>query len=205
MGMFMFTGIITHLGKLKEKNHTVFTFTVAPAFHKRLSEGTSVAVNGACLSIVKKPSTATFSVELMPETLKKTTFATLKLGDLVNLELPATPETFLSGHIVQGHVDGVGKVTKVGRVENSKILTVTMPKALSRYIVSKASIAINGISLTVIEAKPASFTVGITPYTWRKTTLKTIKLGTLINIEVDIIAKYIHSLLNRTKVSIRNV
>jgi riboflavin synthase len=194
----MFTGIITDLGKLNEKHRSVFTFHAGHAFCKKLNRGTSVAVNGVCLTTVAKPAKDSFSVEIMRETQKRTMFENLKPNDLVNLELPATPNTFLSGHLISGHIDGTAKLRKMIQEGNSHILKFSIPKSLSQYIVKKGPIAVNGISLTVIEATKDYFTIGVIPYTWEKTMLQRINIGEMVNIEVDIIAKYLEKLLRES-------
>lgn len=191
----MFTGIITHVGKLETIKNDRFTFSAPVGFSRNLTKGTSVAVNGACLTVITKQSTTTFTVEIMPETKKRTTLGMLKKGSVVNLELPATPETFLSGHIVQGHIDGVGKISNVKQEGNSHILTVNVPINLTRYIVAKGSIAINGVTLTVITVIKDTFTVGTIPYTQTHTNLGNLKTGDRVNIEVDILAKYVEKLV----------
>ncbi|MBI2330115.1 riboflavin synthase [Candidatus Daviesbacteria bacterium] len=193
----MFTGIITHLGKFIGIKKSVFTFIANPAFCKKISKGTSIAVNGVCLTAFAKPAQNSFSVEVMPETQKKTMLGHLKINDLTNLELPVTPTTLLSGHIVQGHIDGIAKLVRIERNKNSHILQFSIPDNLSKYITEKGSIAVNGISLTIIEAKRKYFIVGIIPYTWKNTMLNTIKIGDFVNIEVDILAKYIEKLLKK--------
>lgn len=195
----MFTGIITHIGKLNKKQGSLFTFNANRSFCKKLKHDASVAVNGVCLTIVNKPSDDSFSIEIMPETQKRTMLGSLKLNDLVNLELPTRANTFLSGHLVQGHIDGIAKLQDFFHKGDSRILKFLVPNSLSKYIVEKGSVALNGISLTVIEATKDYFTVGIIPHTWRKTTLYTLKLGALVNIEVDIVAKYVEKLLTRNK------
>lgn len=192
-GDFMFTGIITNLGKLQSKQGAVFTFAASPPVCRKISTGTSIAVNGACLTAVRK-TRQTFTVEIMPETLRRTGLGKLQTGDLVNLELPATAKTFLSGHIVQGHVDGAGTIKKIVSRGNSRILSISIPKALAKYLADKGSIAVNGISLTIISAKPNYFKVGIIPYTWEHTMLHQIKIGGQVNIEVDLLAKYLEKL-----------
>lgn len=189
----MFTGIITHLGRLQSKEGAVFTFAASPSLYRKISKGTSIAVNGACLTVLRK-SRQTFSVEIMPETQNRTMLGSLQVKNLVNLELPVTAETFLSGHVVQGHVDGVGAITKIVRQGNSKILTINIPKSLAKYVANKGSVAVNGISLTVISAKPTYFTAGIIPYTWTHTMLHRAKVGDKVNLEVDILAKYLEKL-----------
>lgn len=190
----MFTGIITHLGKLIEKNSTKYKFNAPKTFCSQITKGTSVAINGACLTILKKPTSNSFFVEIMPETVKKTILKRLKTDDLVNLELPLTSKSFISGHIVQGHVDRVGLIKKIKKEGNSQLLTINISKKLSNYIVEKGSIAVNGISLTVIDSQSTYFTVGIIPYTWSHTMLQQVKTGDLVNLEVDILAKYLEKL-----------
>lgn len=192
----MFTGIITHLGRLVKVQKTVYTFSASLSFCKRITKGTSVAVNGVCLTVFEKKASR-FSTEIMPETARKTMLVNLKEKDTINLELPSSLSSFLSGHLVQGHVDGVGKIEKITKEKNSYIFTISYPKDLGKYITQKGVISINGISLTVIDAERNSFTVGIIPYTWQNTMLKTAKRGDLVNIEVDIIARYLENLQDK--------
>lgn len=193
----MFTGIITHLGTFQKKEKAVFTFATEKQFITQLKAGTSVSVNGVCLTVLKKPIGNTFSVEIMPETERKTNLHYLRENDLVNLELPATSETFLSGHIVQGHIDGVEKILAIKPEGNSYLFTFSLANSLSKYLVKKGSITINGISLTVIALKKDSFTVGIIPHTWENTMLYKIKKGEYVNIETDVLAKYVERLLRK--------
>lgn len=182
----MFTGIITHLGKISGKSNKQVKISADKSFLSKLKRGDSIAVNGICLTAVNVGKNY-FQVDVMPETQNKTNLKYLKIADLINLELPATPTSFLSGHIVQGHVDGIGKVTKI----NPHMITITVPKNISRYLVEKGSIAVNGISLTIIETTLNSFTVGLIPHTWKNTMLRTVKKGNFLNLEVDILAKYL--------------
>ncbi len=191
----MFTGIITHTGKFVSKKGEIFSFRTEEAICKKLVLGSSIAVNGVCLTVCKKPLKTLFSVTVMPETIKKTMLGSLKKNELVNLELPMTPESFFAGHIVQGHIDGTGVVTDIALEGNSRLLKITVLPEVSKYIVEKGSIALNGISLTVIKAGKAYFTVGIIPHTWTNTMLQKIKIGDMVNIETDIIAKYIEKLI----------
>lgn len=195
-GFFMFTGIITHLGQLKKIDGALFTFKAPESFCKHLGKGESVAVNGVCLTVLGKKED-NFAVEIMPETAKKTMLGKLRKDDLVNLELPVSTQTLLSGHIVYGHIDGVGKILNISSQGNSKILTITYDKQIGKYIVEKGSIALNGISLTIISIKPAKFSVGIIPHTLKSTMLSQIKIGDLVNIEVDILAKYLEKLIKK--------
>lgn len=195
----MFTGIITHLGKVKSRQKSVFVFNASPAFCKKIKNGTSIAINGVCLTVFKKPTVNSFAIEAMPETLNQTTLGNLRSKDLVNLELPPTPYEFLSGHIVTGHIDGVCKLTNITEFENSRILKLSISDSLSKFVVKKGSIAVNGISLTVIKAEKDFFTVGVIPYTWTHTMLNTLKLDDNLNIEVDILAKYTEKFLSLSK------
>ena len=185
------------MGKLNKRNNSIFTFTTKQSFCKKLKKGTSVSINGVCLTVFEKPKDDAFSVEVMPQTFKKTMLKKLEIDNVVNLELPTTAKTLFSGHIVSGHIDGVGVIKEVKVDGNSRMLTITMPQDLGRYVVGKGSIAINGISLTVIDVAPAYFTVGIIPYTWKHTMLHQIEVGDSLNIEVDMIAKYLEKLLRK--------
>jgi riboflavin synthase len=191
----MFTGIIAHVGTLQKKEKSIFTFKSDALLIPKLENGTSISVNGVCLTVLSKPKSLTFSIEIMPETAKKTNLDALSIGDVVNLELPATAETFLSGHVVQGHVDGVSTIEEIIPVENSHLFTFSLPKDLKKYIVDKGSIAINGISLTVISVAKKTFSVGVIPYTWKHTMLHHSKKGDIVNIEVDVFAKYVEKML----------
>lgn len=190
----MFTGIITNLGKISKKEATKLSIKTNKELVEKLALGLSIAVDGICLTVVKF-SKDSFWLDFMPETEAKTNIKYLKAGDLVNLELPATTNTLFAGHIILGHVDGVSQLKTVTKRGNSRILKFSLPQNLSRYLVTKGSIAINGISLTVIEVGKNSFTVGIIPYTWNNTMLAHLKIGDFINIEVDILAKYLEKLL----------
>ena len=189
----MFTGIISHLGKVKSFQNSQLSVRVDRSLIKQVKNGDSVAVNGVCLTVIDKRADL-FQVEVMPETLKRTALGGLKSGDIVNLELAMKAADRFAGHIVQGHIDGVATVKSIKQKGNSHIFTFEVPKQLGRYIVEKGSIAVNGISLTVIDASNKTFTVGIIPYTWRHTMLSSAKVGDRVNIEVDILAKYLEKL-----------
>lgn len=191
----MFTGIITHLGKVKFIHHSKYTCSSDISFFSKLGKGNSVAVNGICLTVNADPKMSRFSFEVMPETVKKTIIGTLKVGDYVNLELPMSAQALFEGHIVQGHVDGTGMIKKIQPENNSHILNIKVRLELSRYLINKGSIAVNGISLTIIEARRSFFTVGIIPYTWKHTMLQYTKMGDLVNIEVDVLAKYVEKFI----------
>lgn len=193
----MFTGIIENLGKLEKNKGPSFVFSASSAFCNKIKKGTSVAINGVCLTTVKKPSKTTFLVDVMPETQDKTMLGQLKTKDIVNLELPATLNTFLSGHLVQGHVDGVGVLKSVAVEGNSSILKIQTGSEILEYVVKKGSVTLNGISLTVVVVGRNYFTVAIIPFTWENTMLSKIKVGDYLNIETDILGKYLKKFLNK--------
>ena len=190
----MFTGIITHLGAVKKKTDSLLTITTDKELLGHLSNGTSIAVDGICLTVITKNKDS-FSINFMPETARKSNIYYLEKGCEVNLELPATAATLLSGHIVQGHVDAVGKIIALKKEDNSCIFTFSIPTLLSKYIIEKGSVSINGISLTVISITDDKFTVGIIPHTWKHTMLHAAKVGDYVNLEVDVLAKYIEKLI----------
>ena len=189
----MFTGIISHIGKVKSFQNSQLLVKADRSFTKQVKNGDSVAVNGVCLTVIDKRADL-FQVEVMPETLKRTALGGLKSGDIVNLELAMKAADRFAGHIVQGHIDGVATVKSIKQKGNSRLFTFEVPKQLGRYIVEKGSVAVNGISLTVIDTNNKTFTVGIIPYTWRHTMLSSAKVGDRVNIEVDILAKYLEKL-----------
>lgn len=185
----MFTGIITNTGKVSRKTDEALSIAAGKSFLKRFRAGESVSVDGVCLTVAEK-SAQGFTAAVMPETFLRTNLGRLKKNSTVNLELPATPSSFLSGHIVQGHIDGVAKLLRITQKRNSRILAFSTPLSLTAYIVEKGSVAVDGISFTVIGAKKNGFTIGVIPHTWSMTTLHTLKIGDFVNIEVDILAKY---------------
>ena len=189
----MFTGIISHIGKVKSFQNNQLLVKADRSLIKQVKNGDSVAVNGVCLTVIDKRADL-FQVEVMPETLKRTALGGLKSGDIVNLELAMKAADRFAGHIVQGHIDGVATVKSIKQKGNSRLFTFEVPKQLGRYIVEKGSVAVNGISLTVIDTNNKTFTVGIIPYTWRHTMLSSAKVGDRVNIEVDILAKYLEKL-----------
>src|SRR3989344_2937527 len=189
----MFTGIISHIGKVKSFQNNQLLVKADRSLIKQVKNGDSVAVNGVCLTVIDKRADL-FQVEVMPETLKRTALGGLKSGDIVNLELAMKAADRFAGHIVLGHVDGMATVKSIEKRGNSHLFTFKVSKQLGRYIVEKGSIAVNGISLTVIDANDKTFTVGIIPYTWKHTILSGAKVGDKVNVEVDILAKYIDKL-----------
>lgn len=189
----MFTGIVTHLGKVSKKEKKTLAIKASQDFLSKITKGTSISINGICLTVTDIHKYY-FAIDFIPETENRTNIKYLQSNDLVNLELPATPASFMSGHIVQGHIDEVSTLLDIKVSDNSRILKFSASPTITKYLAAKGAVAINGISLTVIEVEKNYFTVGIIPYTWNNTILKTIKTGDFVNIEVDILAKYLEKL-----------
>lgn len=192
----MFTGIIEALGKVEqvEKKDSNIAFTISCSFTDELSIDQSVAHNGVCLTVVAI-SGNTYSVTAIDETLEKSNLKHLKVGDAVNLERCMKMNGRLDGHIVQGHVDTVAKCENIQDQNGSWKFTFSYES--DDVTVEKGSVTINGISLTVVDSKPGEFSVAIIPYTYENTNLKDLKKGDYVNIEFDIIGKYVKQLLNK--------
>jgi riboflavin synthase len=194
----MFTGIVEEVGIVQaiERGPDKVQLRVRAAqLAPSLRPGDSVAVHGACLTVVERSDDA-FVVELVPETLRRTKLGELKVGDRVNLE-PALPATGrLGGHIVQGHIEGLGRVESRKQEGDALLLEVSVPSALARYIVPKGFIALDGVSLTVIDCERDKFTVTVIPYTQQRTTLAQLAPGDLVNVETDVLARYVERLLS---------
>jgi riboflavin synthase len=161
-----------------------------------LSQGDSIAVNGVCLTAVE-PSATAFSADVMAETLRRSSLGPLTEGDSVNLELPLRAGDRLGGHMVQGHVDGTGTVSGTREEGFARLVTIEADPALLRYVVEKGSIAVDGVSLTVAQVDGSSFTVSLIPETLERTTLGQAAPGRLVNLEVDVLAKYVEKLVVR--------
>jgi riboflavin synthase len=192
---FMFTGIVEELGtvvRLVDLGGSARLTVAAPLVTGDAVHGDSIAVNGVCLTVVEVDADA-FTADVMPETLARTSLRGLRPGERVNLERAATPTTRLGGHLVQGHVDGVGMITAASP-DGMRFL---LPDALARYVVVKGSIAVDGVSLTVVAVEGDSFTVGLIPTTLKLTTLGHKGVGDPVNLEVDMIAKYVEKLVAR--------
>ena len=193
----MFTGLIEEAGVVAGVGPAAegarLTISAA-AVLEGLSAGDSVAVNGACLTAVEV-SAGGFAADCVPETLRRTSLGSLRAGDRVNLERPMRLGDRLDGHMVQGHVDGVGRVRGTRGEGESTILEIAPPASLLRYIVEKGSIAVDGVSLTVAERLPDAFTVALIPHTMAVTTLGPGARDRAVNLEVDVLAKYVESLV----------
>ena len=198
----MFTGIIEEVGQIVSLDDAKEFRTLRVKAEKILdgaAPGDSIAVNGVCLTVrsLKPPE---FTAELSGETLQRTSLNELRAGAIVNLERPMRADGRFGGHIVQGHVDGVGKIRSFNREGDNWTLQVEVPSQALRYIVEKGSIAIDGISLTVASMKPPVIEIAIIPHTFDNTNLQHAKAGDNVNLELDVIAKYVERLLNRETV-----
>ena len=191
----MFTGIVEELGEVVEREAEVLTLR-GPVVTGDARPGDSIAVNGVCLTVVEAKGD-TFTVEVMKETYDRSSLGSLGPGDKVNLERAVTAATRLGGHIMQGHVDAVGVIESKAPGGGWEDVRITLPTGLDRYIVEKGSIAVDGISLTVVSVDATGFTVSLIPTTLALTTLGHKGVGALVNLEVDVIAKYVEKLVNR--------
>jgi riboflavin synthase len=191
----MFTGIVSAVAKVVVAGDGRIGIDHA-AIARRLKRGGSVAVNGACLTVVKKQGPI-FYADVVPETRKRTTLGAVKKGDEVNLELPLTAAATLDGHLVQGHVDATAEVRSVRQATAGKEVTIELPSQVSRLVAEKGSIAVDGVSLTVASVDKATFTVALIPHTLEATIAKHYKRGSSVNLEVDIIARYVARNLRR--------
>ena len=196
----MFTGLVAALGTVREadRGEDGTRLTVeAGAVAAELAEGDSVAVNGVCLTATAIAGGA-FSADVMAETLDRSSLGPLRAGDRVNLELALRAADRLGGHMVQGHVDGVGTVARVAEDGFARLVTVAADPALLRYVVEKGSIAVDGVSLTVATVGDAEFSVSLIPETLERTTLGAAEPGDPVNLEVDVLAKYVEKLTSHT-------
>jgi len=193
----MFTGLIERSGLLESLTGDARGATARIACGEmaaELSIGASVAVDGVCLTVVRT-GPGWFEVEISPETLGRTTLAGKATGCAINLERPVRLSDRLGGHLVQGHVDGVGTVTEIVPEGDGKRARVMPPEALRRYLVAKGSVALDGVSLTIASLRGAEFEVALIPHTLKATSLREWRAGRPVNIEVDVVAKYVETLL----------
>jgi riboflavin synthase len=192
----MFTGLVADLGTVQTVDATAdgVRLRVATALAGELRDGDSVAVNGVCLTAVG-PDRDGFGADVMHETLRRSSLRDVTAGARVNLELPLRAEDRLGGHVVQGHVDGLGSVAAVREDGFARVVTIAADPALLRYVVEKGSIAVDGVSLTVAAVDGDRFDVSLIPETLERTTLGDAAQGAPVNLEVDILAKYVEKLL----------
>jgi len=193
----MFTGLVEETGKLEKKVKTgegfQFTFSASKIFDD-LDIGSSISVNGCCLTVVKKED-KTFSVDAIEETLKKTDLGMLEVGNRVNLERPLKADARLGGHFVLGHVDTTGIVKEVKELSNSHFMKITFPDKFKSYLIYVGSVSIDGVSMTVAELEDNWFGVGIIPFTWQETVFSDKKVGDKVNLEFDVLGKYVERIM----------
>ena len=195
----MFTGLIEEIGTIEQlqKNRGTLRFTIsAKEVVKDLAVDDSVSINGVCLTVIQF-SKSNFQVEAVEETLSKTTLGSSKTGSQVNLERSLRFSDRMGGHFVQGHVDAVGEVVAVKRQEGGVLLSIKLPSHLLKYVISEGSVAIDGVSLTIARLKENKITISLIPHTLEKTILANLKAGDGVNIEVDLIGKYVERILTR--------
>ncbi|MFJ6855063.1 riboflavin synthase [Streptomyces sp. NPDC091271] len=193
----MFTGIVEELGEVTavEKLDDASRFRLrGPVVTEGAKHGDSIAVNGVCLTVVDLGENE-FTADVMAETLNRSSLGALAAGSRVNLERPMALGGRLGGHIVQGHVDGTGHIVERRVSENWELVKISLPDGLARYVVEKGSITVDGVSLTVVDAAPDHFTISLIPTTLALTTLGIKEPGDPVNLEVDVLAKYVERLL----------
>jgi riboflavin synthase len=193
----MFTGIIEEIGSVRETGQASLAISAAKII-EGAALGDSIAVNGACLTVIDIDRSG-FSVEIMPETRRLTNIGNLRVGEKVNLERALPAQGRIGGHFVQGHVDATGKVSALVREAGAIIASITCTEEILRYLVKKGFIAINGASLTVINCERTQFSVALVTYTQNNTNLGMLKPGQIVNLEVDIMAKYIEKFYHPNK------
>ena len=194
----MFTGIIENIGKIiviEEVNNNYLIKVEVTNLSINISNGDSIAVNGACLTVVNVKNNI-FSFDLSPETMKLTSFKYLTKDDLVNIEFPLTLNKFISGHITTGHIDTIGVIEKLLKDTDSWFIQIKVDKIYLKYIVHKGSICIDGISLTINQIQGNIIDLMVIPHTYQNTIIKNYSLGDSVNIEVDYIAKHLEKLKN---------
>ena len=192
----MFTGLVAEKGTVRKARRSgeVLELDIDAKLARELSIGDSVAVNGVCLTATKVRR-GSFRTEAMPETIDRTTIGKLGRGASVNLELPLRLSDRLGGHIVQGHVDGLARVVRIEDDGDSRRIWLQASKDLLNYIVAKGSICVDGVSLTVVEAGLATFQIALIPHTLEVTTIGSLKPDDVVNLEVDVLAKYVERLV----------
>lgn len=201
----MFTGIIEEKGQIIfiEKATGIYKIAVKALLSNIIKESDSIAIDGVCLTVIEK-SKESFAVEAIKNTIQRTTLRFRKVGDIVNLETALTANKFIGGHIVLGHIDTIGKLVDIKKDESYTIHRYEVSQEYRKYIVAKGSIAINGISLTISEIRGNVFYVNLIPYTLRSTNLSLIKKGDYVNIEFDIIGKYIYNFVKELDINLEN-
>ena len=203
----MFTGIIEEIGKVERvqpRGSGILLTISGPQSASELNIDDSISINGVCQTVIRKTNSS-FEVEAVEETLKKTTFASLRSNDPVNLELPMKLNERLGGHLVLGHVDAVGHIAGIEPRHLSWMFTIEVPEDLLRYVVPVGSISVDGVSLTVAEIRRKNINVSIIPHTMENTIFRNYKIDTRVNLEFDIIGKYIEQMLSKGQAKEKNI
>jgi riboflavin synthase len=193
----MFTGLIEETGKLLQKLKTGEGYQLTFSGSKVMDDleiGSSISVNGACLTVIRKDKN-TFTIDAIEETLKKTSLGYLNDNDKVNLERPLKADSRLGGHFVLGHVDTTGKIVDIKELSNSHFITISFPKEFNIYLIYVGSVAIDGVSMTVAELRENNFSIGVIPHTWEETIFSTKKPGDTVNLEFDVLGKYVERIM----------
>lgn len=194
----MFTGLVEEKGELINKIKTGDGYQLVIKASKIIDDlniGSSISVNGCCLTVVKKQEN-TFAVDTIEETLKKTNLGSLNVNDKVNLERPLKADARLGGHFVLGHVDTKGKIIELKELSNSHFLTIIYPEEFKKYLIYVGSVAIDGVSMTVAQLEGNTFSVGIIPFTWHETIFSDKKIGDTVNLEFDVLGKYVEKIMS---------
>ena len=194
----MFTGIINHTGLFRgyRRGKQEIALEAQTSFVSQIELGDSLAVNGVCLSLIKKEKKSLF-FNLSQETIQKTTLGSLRQGEMLNLEMPLTLATPLSGHLITGHVDSRGKVLLVSQKKPGKRIRISFPQELRPYFIEEGSVALNGVSLTVARLDPSWFDVELIPITLKNSNLGSLKRGDAVNLECDMIGKYVYNWMSK--------
>lgn len=193
----MFTGLVEEKGTLINKIKTGDGFRLEIKAVKVLEDtqiGSSISVNGCCLTVVEKKSDSV-AMDTIEETLKKTNLGELNVGDPVNLERPLKADARLGGHFVLGHVDTKGEVVEIQELSNSHFMRIRFPEEFKQYLIYVGSVSIDGVSMTVAELKDNIFGIGIIPHTWQETVFSTRKPGSTVNLEFDVLGKYVERIM----------
>jgi riboflavin synthase len=198
----MFTGLVEEVGNISGKIKTGDGYRFKITAKKVIDDlkiGSSIAVNGCCLTVVEKEGNS-FAVDTIEETLKKTNLGKTNIGDVVNLERPLKADERLGGHFVLGHIDTTGIVEEIQELSNSHFVTISFPAEFAKYLIYVGSVSIDGTSMTVAQLKGNSFSVGIIPHTWKETIFSAKKIGDSVNLEFDVLGKYVERIMEGKEV-----
>ena len=203
----MFTGIIEEIGKIAKTNPIAGGLSIKIEASKILDEtkvNDSICIDGVCLTVTNLDKSG-FSVDAVGATLEKTTFTSIKSSSLVNLERSVRLNDRLGGHLVQGHVNGIGTISEIKKLGENYLLNIDVPENLERYLIKEGSIAINGISLTIANLNKNIVSISVIPHTWQNTNLKFKKINDKVNVEIDVLAKYVERLLTKNDTAGKNI